>query len=145
MKNSLFFLLLIATLASCAQDKDEVTILANTRSLHNTVFGTKDSAEINRLFGKEVTYGHSGGKIETREEALHNIVHNKAEYKNLAMVNGIQLQKNGNTAVTRHIMTCDVVNADGTPGTPLKLMIVLVWVKEKGDWKLMCRQAAKMP
>jgi hypothetical protein len=142
MRKLILLLNIIIALTAFAQNKDEITVLANTRSLHHAVFSAKDSAMLEKLFAKEVSYGHSGGKVENREEAIRGITQNKSTYADLAM-GGITIQLNGSAAVTRHTMTADEVTADGAT-KPLKLLIMLVWIKEKNEWKLMSRQAVKI-
>lgn len=142
MRCLLTILSLFLLLGGKAQNKEEISILGNTRLLHQTVFGTKDSLVLEKLFGSVVSYGHSSGKVENREEAIRGIVRNRSNYKDL-QIEGIQVQINGTTAVTRHVMTATELTADNQQ-RPLKLMVVLVWTKQKKEWKLMARQAVKV-
>ena len=48
----------------------------------------------------------------------------------------------GNTAWVRHTLTA-ITNDGGNPGQT-KLSVLLVWVKQKGAWRLLARQAVKM-
>lgn len=125
-----------------AQNKEEIKVLANTRLLHQTVFGTKDSLVLEKLFSSVVSYGHSSGKVENRQEAIRGIVRNRTIYQDL-QIEGIQVQIEGTTAVTRHVMTATELTPDNQQRI-LKLMVVLVWTKQKKEWKLMARQAVKV-
>jgi ketosteroid isomerase-like protein len=49
----------------------------------------------------------------------------------------------GNAAIVRHKLSA-TTNDNGNPGT-VKLQILLVWLKQKGEWKLLARQAVKVP
>ena len=60
------------------QSKDEIAVLANSKRLHQIVFGTKDSVALEGLLAKSLTYGHSSGKVQNRAEAIDGIVHNKS-------------------------------------------------------------------
>jgi hypothetical protein len=73
MKNLLTILVLLFSVAVNAQSKQERQALANSKLLEQTVFGTKDSLTLEKLFAKNATYTHSSGKMETREEAIRNI------------------------------------------------------------------------
>lgn len=132
-------------LASCflfAQSKDEKALAERTYRLSHTVFGNKDSAATEDLFAKKATYGHSGGKIENREEAVSAIVKNKAYYTDTTMrIENIVV--NGDVAIVRTVFKGKQNNPDGTAAA-LNLHIMLVWVKEKGKWRLMGRQAVKL-
>ncbi len=142
MRIPLTILSLFLLLSGNAQNKEEIRILANTRLLHQTVFGTKDSLVLEKLFGSVVSYGHSSGKVENRAEAIRGILRNRTIYQDL-QIDGIQVQIEGTTAVTRHVMMATELAADNQQ-RPLKLMVVLVWVKQKKEWKLMARQAVKV-
>ena len=47
-----------------------------------------------------------------------------------------------NVALVRHTLIGET-NDNGKPGS-LKLKVLLVWKKEKGEWKLLARQAIKL-
>ncbi|HEY4336583.1 MAG TPA: nuclear transport factor 2 family protein, partial [Puia sp.] len=48
----------------------------------------------------------------------------------------------GNTAWVRHTLTA-TTNDGGKPGNA-HLSVLLVWVKQKGQWRLLARQAVKI-
>ena len=137
---TLFFLLM--ALAAHAQSKEEVMLLANARAVSTTVFGTKDSATLVRLFSDKLSYGHSGGKIENKTEAIHNISHNQSTYSDVNL-SATSIWIDGPSAVTRYTMTATETTKDGKVNA-LKLHIVLFWTKEKKEWKLLARQAVKL-
>jgi hypothetical protein len=127
-----------------AQTKEQITVLAQTGTLHNTVFGDKDSLTLEGLFWKELSYGHSSGKIENRNEAINSIVHNKSTYtKDYSFLTRYDIWISGATAIVRYLFKATEKKEDGSE-SPLYLNIMLVWTKEKGKWWLMGRQAIKM-
>ncbi len=128
--------------AGFAQSKQEKAIIERTYLLSRTVFGTKDSLTLEDLFARKATYGHSGGKIETRGEAIAAIVQNKAFYTDTAVSN-MNIVMNGDVAIVRYQFKANQTNPDGN-ASPLNLHIMQVWVKEKGKWRLMGRQAVKL-
>jgi hypothetical protein len=142
MKQVLFILFLFTCLAAWSQSKDEAEILSQSRLLQKTVFGTKDSVTLNGLFAKTLTYGHSGGKIENREEALHGIITNKSTYTDTSLIS-YKVMLNDDVAIVRFIMR-EMETKPGAQPAPLNLAIMLVWTKEKGKWKLFGRQAVKL-
>lgn len=129
-----------------AQSKEQIAVLAQTGTLHSTVFGTKDSLTLEGLFWKELTYGHSNGKVETRKEAIKNIIHNKSnyieDYSHLKNYN-VTMNDAKNAAVVRYAFKAVEKKDDGTE-SQLYLGIMLVWIKEKGKWLLLARQAIKI-
>jgi hypothetical protein len=140
------YLLLILWVISCSfvfsQSKQEREVLANSRLLHKTVFGNKDSSALEELFGPTLTYGHSGGKIQNRAEAIDGIVHNKSTYTDTS-VKSYTVMINDDAAIVRYVMRETETNAEGK-AVPLRLAIMLVWVEEKGKWKLFGRQAVRL-
>lgn len=137
-----FTVLLFAGFSLFAQAKDEKALAERTYLLSHTVFGNKDSLITEDLFAKKATYGHSTGKIETREEAITAIVQNKAFYTDTALsINNIVV--NGDVAIVRTAFKAKQNNPDGN-AAPLNLHIMLVWIKEKGKWRLMGRQAVRV-
>jgi ketosteroid isomerase-like protein len=142
MKKLFAFFLLIAAFIGNAQSKDEKQLVQRTYLLSRTIFGTKDSATLEDLFAKKASYGHSGGKVETREEAVAAISKNTSVYTDTT-VSGIKVIIEDDVAVVRHLFKATETNKDGKI-TPLNFTMMLVWVKEKGKWRLMGRQATKL-
>lgn len=143
MKGILFFTVFFCCVfAASAQTKDERVLTERTYQLSHTIFGNKDSLALEGLFAKKLSYGHSGGKIESREEAVSAISHNKSVYTDTAVSN-IKVEVNGDVAIVRYLFKAKENKADGTV-VPLNFTMMLVWVKEKGAWRLMGRQAVKL-
>ena len=117
-------------------------VMAQARLLNEAVFVKKDSSFLSGIFLEQLTYGHSSGKVENRKDALHNIIHNTSVYENVQLAGEEAWVKN-TTAVTRYLLTATEKKADGS-SSALRLHIVLVWAKEKKNWKLLSRQAVRV-
>lgn len=143
MKKLITLFLLVFNVACIAQGKDEKQLLANTYLLSHTVFGSKDSFVLEKLFAGELTYGHSKGKIETRAEAIRGIVNNTSTYIDTSIRN-VKVSIHKKTAIVRYSFTAKEVKQDGTT-VPLNFTMMLVWVKHKDHWRLMGRQAVALP
>jgi len=48
----------------------------------------------------------------------------------------------GNAAVVRHVLNA-TTNDGGKPGV-VKIAVLLVWIKQNKEWKLLARQAVKI-
>lgn len=142
MKKLLVVLLVVVAFASNAQSKDEKQLVERTYLLSHTVFGTKDSLTLEDLFAKQATYGHSHGNLQTREEAIRGASKNKSYYTDTA-VTILKVIVENNTAIVRHLFKADEHKADGSV-THLIFTMMLVWIKEKGKWRLMGRQAVSV-
>jgi len=143
MKYLLTISAIIFSVAVNAQTKQEVQALAKAKLLEQTVFGTKDSLTLEKLFAKNATYTHSSGKMETREEAIRNISHNRSVYTKSDTLISYNTEKFKDSTVVKHLFIAKEKKVDGTEAM-LRLQITLVWVKENGDWKLIRRQAEKV-
>lgn len=142
-KTAIIFAFLCFCSLAWAQTRQEKALVERTYFLSQTVFGTKDSLAVEDLFAKKATYGHSSGKIETREEAVRGITKNLSVYKDTAISNISIITADDDIAIVRHHFKATEHKADGTVA-PLNLALMLVWVKEDGKWRLMGRQAVKL-
>ena len=143
MKSSLLLVLcLMFGVVVQAQNKRSDEVIARTYLLMNTVFGTKDSLTLEHLFAKNASYGHSGGKVEQRAEAIRNIYLNPSIYTDTS-IGDVTLKLHGDVAIVRHSFKATETKKDGKSAN-LNIAIVLVWVKEKGKWRLFERQAVKL-
>ena len=124
-----------------AQSKEE-QVLQNVKLLNSTIFGSKDSAVIDGLLAKTLSYGHSGGGIENRETALRNASKNGNVYSKLEARDFSVDFADKNVAVVRFV-TSFIQNTKGND-IPLTLHMLQVWKKESGKWKLTARQAVKL-
>lgn len=143
MKNLLTILVLLFSVAVNAQSKQERQALANSKLLEQTVFGTKDSLTLEKLFAKNATYTHSSGKMETREEAIRNISQNKSVYTKSDTLISYNVENFKDSTVVNHLFIAKEKKVDGSESM-LRLSLRLVWVKEKDDLKLFRRVATKV-
>lgn len=141
-KTILFTGLLFAALASFAQVKSEEKVKESIMAIHNAIFVQKDTAVLENLIAAELTYGHSGGKIENRFEMIHAVAKSNSVYTNVdAKIISVSVQNK--TAVSRYLLTGTETKVDGK-STELKLNILQVWIKVNKTWKMMARQAVKV-
>jgi ketosteroid isomerase-like protein len=142
MKKLLLIIFVATAIISNAQSKQEKELIARTYLLSHTVFGTKDSLTLEDLFAKQASYGHSHGNLQTRAEAIKGISQNKSKYTDTS-VTILKVIIEDDVAIVRHLFKANENKADGTV-TPLNFTMMLVWVKEKGKWRLMGRQAVSV-
>ncbi len=142
MKKLFALFLLSITFSANAQNKNEKVLIEKTYLLSHTVFGTKDSLTLEDLFAKQATYGHSHGNLQTREEAIAGISKNKSIYTDTA-ISIIKVIIEDDVAIVRHLFKAKETSKEGKV-TPLNFTMMLVWIKEKGKWRLMGRQAVPL-
>lgn len=100
-----------------------------------------DSNELAQLTHPLLSYGHSGGRMENQSAFIHSLVSGKSDFLNMELSEQ-SIVCTGKTALVRHTLEADI-NDQGNPGN-VKLKVLLVWVKSKGNWKLLGRQAIKI-
>ena len=142
MKIIFVLLLSISAFTVKAQSKNEKELVERTYLLSHTVFGSKDSLTLEDLFAKKASYGHSGGNIQTRKEAITGISQNKSVYSDTA-VSKVNVLIEDDVAIVRHLFKATEKNSEGKV-TALNFTMMLIWIKEKGAWRLMGRQAVSL-
>jgi ketosteroid isomerase-like protein len=100
-----------------------------------------DKTTLEQLTSDELSYGHSNGMIQTRSEFVESLVSAKSDFVTIELSNQT-IKVYGKTAIVRHILSAQT-NDGGKPNT-VKLSVLLVWQKEKAQWKLLARQAVKI-
>jgi len=117
--------------------KDETEVAAAVEKLRLAMI-SGNKADLESVLSKDLSYGHSGGKLENMESFVTAISTKKSDFK------AIELSKQtisviGKVAVVRHDLIADT-NDKNVPAH-IHLGIVLVFQKEKSDWKIIARRA----
>lgn len=122
--------------------KMEAEVWQRSEALNKAVFEAKDSITLKNLLHTKVTYGHSGGAVEDKNMMIKKAVNSPTVYRNIAFEKrNISIVKK--TAVLRHNLRA--ISIENNTPSPLDLSILQVWIYEKGDWRLLARQAVKIP
>lgn len=103
---------------------------------------TPDSSALDKLILPNLSYGHSSGKIQTKQEFLHSLLSGESDFVDINLTDQSVILQN-KTALVRHTLNAKT-NDKNVPGN-VKLYILLIWSKEKAGWKLLGRQAVKVP
>jgi hypothetical protein len=94
------------------------------------------------LLADSLSYGHSNGRVESKDEFIELLLSGKSVFVTLDLTEQT-VDVSGTCAVVRHTLTADT-NDGGNPGH-VKLKILLVWHNENGRWTLLARQAVRLP
>jgi len=144
MKQSIAILLLLSltiTLKAQKQPDPEKKLLKAVEKLRQAMI-SGNRADLESIASKELSYGHSGGKLENYDAFVETIASGKSDFVT-ADFNKQTVQLSGKVALVRHQLDAKT-NDGGKPGE-IHLGILLVWKKEGKDWKLFGRQAYKLP
>lgn len=142
IKSKLALLILFVNVFSSyafAQSANEKAVALQVEALKKAMIDG-DSAILDKLTASQLSYGHSSGTIENKKDFIANIISGKSDFVSIELTNQ-SISISGKTAIVRHKLDA-VTNNDGKPGE-VHLLILLVWQQQKGEWKLLARQAVK--
>ena len=122
-----------------AQSKKELEVTAAVEQLRKAMVDG-DSVLLSASVSDALSYGHSGGHVEGKEEFISKIVSGKSDFVTIELLNQ-SISVNDKTAIVRHDLNAKT-NDNGKPGE-VHLHILLVWQKQHGAWQLIARQAVK--
>ncbi len=126
--------------SSLAQTKDHAAVAQSVEQLR-LLMVDPDKTKLESLATDELSYGHSSGKMEDKKAFVEALTSGASDFKTIELTDQT-ITLVDNTAMVRHKLSGETLN-DGKPGQ-VKLAILLVWVKQKNNWKLLARQAVKI-
>jgi ketosteroid isomerase-like protein len=143
MIKKLICVIMIAGITSgaMAQSKEEAAVTAAVENLKKAMIDG-DKAGLEKITAEKLSYGHSSGRVEDKASFVDNIVTGKSDFVTIELTNQT-ITVAGDAAIVRHALAA-TTNDNGNAGN-VKLNILLVWQKQKGQWKLLARQAVKVP
>lgn len=98
-------------------------------------------AALAALVADDLSYGHSGGRVDTKDSFIGDLVARKSDFVTIAITDQT-IKVVGNSAIVRHTLTADT-NDSGKPGK-VQIKILGVWQQQGGQWKLLARQAVRV-
>lgn len=105
-------------------------------------FVDADKDLLDKMTAEDLIYGHSSGKVQNKTEFIAEVISGKPlDYVKFDL-EGQTIMVSGKTAVVRHILNAETIS-NGAPGK-LRIGNVFIWQKQKGNWKLLARQAYKL-
>ncbi len=122
-----------------AQPSDEAAVNQAVEALRKAMLAG-DRAQLEALVADQLSYGHSGGAVETKAQFIDVIASRKTVYKTITLSDATVTIAGGN-AIARHTFAAEF-ESDGKPGTA-KIGVLQVWQKQGTNWKLLARQAFK--
>ena len=154
--SSLFIAALAIGVSACSETAktdetktmDTATAVDETAAVAAAVDHMKESfinattENLTALSVPELKYGHSDGRVETQAEFVEAIVSGTNDYVTYETTDQ-EIMVNGGTACVRHIMDAKIIDHGNEVNPHLK--ILTVWTRTAYGWKLMARQATKIP
>ena len=120
-----------------AESADEAAVKKAVDDLNKAMIAA-DKAKLEMLIADQLSYGHSGGRVETKKQFVDVVAGKKTIYKSITLSEPTVAVADNN-AIARHIYAVEF-ESDGKPGSA-KIGVMQVWVKDGAAWKLLARQA----
>lgn len=139
MKKLLLFLFLFSGIFAFSQKRPDLK--TSLENLHKLMLEPSESG-LASLTHPLLSYGHSSGKVENQKEFIEALVSGSSDFTSLNF-SEIDIKETKNTAIIRHLLEGETQDKGKQPGK-VKIKVMLVWVLEKGQWKLLARQAIKV-
>jgi uncharacterized protein DUF4440 len=124
-----------------AEAGDEESVAQNVEILRKGQLEA-DRSKLEQVTSAQVSYGHSDGRTETKEQFIHGVMTRKQTVKSLDFPE-LKMAVVGNAAIVRHIYLSQS-ELDGK-ATTTKIGALQVWQKQDGGWKLLARQGFRLP
>ena len=91
---------------------------------------------------KELSYGHSSGKIENKENFINEIVNGQFDFISINTENQSILFSGENIAIVRNNLVIDATDNDKRVSVQVGNIMILT--RQQRQWKLLARQAFKI-
>jgi hypothetical protein len=140
MKFILSACIIFLSLTISAQSSEEKAVAVSVETLHKAMIDA-DQSTLDKITAKELSYGHSNGKVDNKTDFIGNIVGEKNDFKSIDISNQ-HITIADDIAIVRHSFNAEILS-DGKISS-VKLSVLLIWKKEKHAWKLIARQAVKI-
>jgi ketosteroid isomerase-like protein len=126
---------------SYAQTQDERDLVAALEKFRVAMV-QPDSVVLASLASDDLEYVHSSGTVRNKREFIAEFTKRWTNFSKVTITNQ-SIKISGDDAIVRHRLVADAHN----PGYPsvVDIIILMVWRKESGQWKMLARQAAKIP
>lgn len=121
-----------------AQTEEEKLVTA-VKAFHQALV-RGNTVSINQQSDKALSYGHSNGWVETKNELMKNLETGYMKY-NSYREDSLQVTMNGNLANVRFV--AEIMAALNGNNGHFRLKVLEVWVKKGKRWVLFARQAVK--
>jgi ketosteroid isomerase-like protein len=102
----------------------------------------KDRAAFDKVLHPDLTYGHASGVVETKAQAIEHVVGNAGTYVAINLTD-TKVRVQGNTALVTG--KAEYVERIKDKETRSNLVVLSVWLKGRGGWQMIARQATKPP
>ena len=126
--------------AFAAAPADDADVAAAVEAFRKAMLAN-DRKQFEALCVDQLTYGHSSGRVQTKQEFIDDASSGKTKWNSITLTDQT-IQLAGSNAMARFVFNGENVS-DGKTNT-LKFGVLMVWVKQRGKWRLLARQGYKI-
>ena len=136
----LIFIAIFVSISSLVVAQDTVQLKKVTELFNNALL-EKDTNLIKQLVHKQISYGHSNGWLQTKQDLITDFATGKIEYTKI---------EEGEKFFTKTKQAIAVRNISKVEGVvngyvfSMSLQVLQVWKKVKKNWVLLARQSVKV-
>jgi ketosteroid isomerase-like protein len=124
-----------------AQGSDAAAVAAAVDALTKAMLAG-DRAGLMAVTHERLSYGHSAGRIENRQQFIDPLVNKTSVFRSIT-VSDQTIDVVGDDAIVRHVLRGE--SESGGRVNPVNIGILQVWKKQPDGWKLLARQAFTRP
>lgn len=140
MKILLIILFFLAVFPGFSQQPGEEKLIQTLKEFHQALV-KKNTVSINQQTDKALSYGHSNGLVESKNDMIKNLESGYITYQSYKE-DSVNVNVNANMANAWFIADINGT-LNGTPVT-FHLKVLEVWVKKGNRWVLFARQAVRI-
>ena len=124
-----------------AQGSDAAGVAAAVEALTKAMLAG-DRAGMMAVTHERLSYGHSAGRIENRQQFIDPLANKTSVFRSLN-VSDQTIDVVGDAAIVRHVLRGE--SESNGRVNPVDIGILQVWKKQPDGWKLLARQAFTRP
>ena len=128
-------------LAAQAQGGDAAAVAAAVDALTKAMLAG-DRAGLMAVTHERLSYGHSAGRIENRQQFIDPLVNKTSVFRSIT-VSDQTIDVVGDDAIVRHVLRGE--SESNGRVNPVNIGILQMWKRQPDGWKLLARQAFVRP
>lgn len=129
-----------AGLDAAAQPAEEAAVAQAVEKLRAAMLAA-DRGQLDALTAPQLSYGHSGGAVESKAQFIDVVAGKRTVYKTITLSDQ-SIGMAGDNAIVRHVFSTDF-ESGGNPASS-RVGVMQVWQKRDGQWRLLARQAFRI-
>ena len=122
--------------SAVAASADEAAVAQAVEALRKALLG-QEKTQLAALTAEQLSYGHSGGRVENKAQFIEGVMTRKALVKSITLSDHT-IAIVGTNAIVRHTWASES-ETDGKL-TNTQIGVLQVWQKQGDHWQLLARQ-----